>query len=143
LFEQLGRGAGGDSFGSDEGVRVTVADHLQIEVIFGPTADEHRVQLLPAFLSGNQALHGVGGDALGGVDGGGVAETGWGLNIVGWQPDGAVTSVVSNGQVAVLADMDDGPTVSVFDPVVGSEAESAVVGAGDDHVADTGLVPIR
>ena len=47
------------------------------------------------------------------------------MNIVGWQPDGAVTSVVSNGQVAVLADMDDGPTVSVFDPVVGSEAESA------------------
>ena len=37
----------------------------------------------------------------------------------------------------------DGPAVSVFDPVVGGEAESAVVGAGDDHVADTGLVPIR
>ena len=46
-------------------------------------------------------------------------------------------------QVAAATYMSDGPAVSVFDPVVGGEAESAVVGAGDDHIADTGLVPIR
>ena len=74
--EGLGRGAGCDGVGSDEGVRVAVADDLQVEVIRDPAAGEHRVQLLPGFLSGDQAVHGVGGDALGGVNGGGVAETG-------------------------------------------------------------------
>jgi transposase-like protein len=32
-----------------------------------PAAGEHGVQLLPGFLPGQQAVHGVGGDALGGV----------------------------------------------------------------------------
>jgi hypothetical protein len=76
LLEQFGWGAGCDGFGSDEGVRVAVADDLQIEVIRDPAAGKHRIQLLPGFLSGDQAVHGVGGDALGGVDGRGVAETG-------------------------------------------------------------------
>ena len=47
---------------------------------------------------------------------------------------------MSDDQVAVVTYSSDGPAVSVLDPVVGREAESAVVGAGDDHVADTGLV---
>ena len=57
-------------------MRVAVTAHLQVEVIRGPAAGEHRVQLLPGFLSGDQAVHGVRGDALGGVDGCGVAEPG-------------------------------------------------------------------
>ena len=40
--------------------------------------------------------HRLGGDALGGMDSGGVAETGRGLDVVGWQPDGAVASAVSD-----------------------------------------------
>jgi hypothetical protein len=88
-------------------------------------------------------VHGVGGDALGGVDGGGVAQSGRGLNVVGGEPCGEVAAVVSDGQVAAATYSSDGPAVSVFDPVVGREAESAVVGAGDDHVADTGLVAVR
>ena len=90
-----------------------------------------------------QAVHRVGGDALGGVDGGGVAETGRGADVVGGQPDGAVTAVVPHGQVAASADLGDGPAVAVLDPVGWREAESAVVAAGDDHIADTGLVPVR
>ena len=35
LFEQFGGGAGGDGFGSDDGVRVAVADDLQVEVVGG------------------------------------------------------------------------------------------------------------
>ena len=124
-------------------MRVAVADHLQVKVVRGSATGEHRIQLLPGFVSGEQAVHGVGGDALGGVDGGGVAETGGGADVVGWQPDCAVASVVSHGQVAALADMGDSPTVAVFDPVGCGEAKSAVVAAGDDHIADTGLVPIR
>ena len=45
--EHLGRGAGCDRVGSDEGVRVAVADDLEVEVVGGPAAGEHRVQLLP------------------------------------------------------------------------------------------------
>ena len=47
-----------------------------------------------------------------------------------------------DGQVAVVADCGDGPAVAVFDPVGGGEAESAVVAAGDDHISDTGPVPV-
>jgi hypothetical protein len=65
------------------------------------------------------------------------------LNVVGGEPSAEVAAVVSDGQVALFADMGDGPAVSVLDPVVGREAESAVVAAGDDHIADTRLVPIR
>src|SRR5215218_8737243 len=38
--------------------------------------------------------------------------------------------------------MSDNPTVTVLDPVGWCEAESAVVAAGDDHIADTGPVPV-
>ena len=63
------------------------------------------------------------------------------MDVVGWQPDGAVAAGVPRGQVAVFADMGDGPAVAVLDPVDGGEAESAIVGAGDDHVSDTGWFP--
>ena len=90
----------------------------------------------------NEAVHGVGGDALGGVDGGGVAETGRGAHIVNGQPDGQVAAVVPDGQVTVSTDAGDGPPVAVFDPVGGCESESAVVAAGDDHISDTGLIAV-
>jgi hypothetical protein len=47
LSEQLGRGAGCDGVGSDEAVRVAVANNLQVEVVGSPSPGEHRVQLLP------------------------------------------------------------------------------------------------
>jgi hypothetical protein len=93
-------------------------------------------------LPGQQAVHGVGGDTLGGMDGAGIAETRRGENVVGGQPDSALTLVVPHSQVALFADMGDSPAVAVFDPVVGREAESAVVASGDDHIADTCLVSI-
>ena len=111
-------------------MRVAVADDLKVEVVGVPAAGEHGVQLLPGFLPGQQAVHGVGGDTLGGIDGGGVTETGRGADVVGWQPDGEVAAGVPDGQVAVLAYVGDGPAVTVFDPVRGGEAESAVVGRG-------------
>ena len=51
------------------------------------------------------------GDALGGVDGGGVAETGRGLDVVGWQPDGVVAAGVSDGQVAAATYSSEDPPV--------------------------------
>jgi hypothetical protein len=142
LLQGLGRGAGGDRFGSDEGVRVAVANHLQVHVIRYPAAGEHGVQLLPGLLPGSEPVHGVGGDALGGVDGGGVAEAYGGNDVIGWQPDSEVAASVPHGQVAFFADMGDGPAVAVFDPLGGGEAEPPVVDPGDDHISDTGSVPV-
>src|SRR6478735_7820422 len=88
-------------------------------------------------------MHGVGRDALRRVDGGGVAQPGRGLDVIGGQPGGEVAAVVPHGQIAAFADSGDGPAVAVLDPVSRGDSESAVVGAGDDHVADAGLVPVR
>ena len=84
MFEQFGRGAGGDGVGSDDGVWVAVADDLQVEVVGRPSAGEHGVQLLTGFLTGDQAVHGVGGDALGGVGGGRVSQLDRLAYVIGW-----------------------------------------------------------
>ena len=76
LLQRLGRGARCDGVRSDEGVRVAVADDLKVEVVGMPAAGQHRVQLLPGLLPGHQAVHRVGGDALRGVNSGGVTESG-------------------------------------------------------------------
>ena len=121
---------------------VAVADDLEVEVVGVPAAGQHRVQLLPGLLPGQQAVHGVGGDALGRMDGGRVPETGRGAHIVDRQPDGELAARVSDDQVAVFRDMSDHPAVPVLDPVRAAEAESTVVAAGDDHISDTGPVPV-
>jgi hypothetical protein len=123
-------------------VGVAVADDLEVEVVGVPAAGEHGVQLLPGFLPSQQAVHGVGRDALRRMDGGGIPETGRGSHIVTRQPDGQVAAVVPHGQVALLADVPDGPAVAVFHPVGGAESETPIIGAGDDHVADTGPVSV-
>jgi hypothetical protein len=76
------------------------------------------------------------------MDGGGVAESGRGVDVVAGQPDGQVAAGVSHRQVALFADVGDGPTVAILDPVGGGETEPAVVGPGDDHISDTGPVPV-
>ena len=121
---------------------VAIADDLEVEVVGVPAAGEHGVQLLPGFLAGQEAVDGVGGDALRSVNGGGVAESGRGLNVVGGKSDGEVAAGVPHGQVALFSDVRDCPAVPVFDPVRGGEAESAVVVAGDDHISDTGPVSV-
>ena len=106
-MQGLDRGAGCDGLGPNEGVRVAVADDLQVEVVGCPSSGEHRVQLLAGLLSGGEPTHGVGGDALGGVDGGGVAESGRGLNVVGGEPDGEVAAEKRAGE-ALQTMTDDG-----------------------------------
>jgi hypothetical protein len=72
------------------------------------------------------------------MDRGGIAKAGRGPNVVGGEPYSEMAADVSDDQVAAAIYSRDGPAVSVFDPVGWREAESAVVGASDDHVADTG-----
>ena len=64
---------------------------------------------------GCQAVHGVGGDALGGVDGGGVAETGRLADVVGRESDRVVAAGVPDRQVAFSADVGDGPVIAVWE----------------------------
>src|SRR4029450_10961905 len=130
-------GARCNGVGSDEGVGLAVADDLEVEVVGVPAAGEHGVQLLSGLLPGQQAVHGVGGDALGRMDGGGIAKPGRRLNVVGGESDGQLAAVVPDGEVTAPADAGDGPPVPVFHPVGAGEAESAVVAAGDDHISDT------
>jgi hypothetical protein len=142
LLQRLAWCARCDGVGSDEGVGVAVSDHLEVEVVGVPAAGEHRVQLLLGLLPGQQAVHRVSGDALGGMDGAGVAETGRGAHIVKRQPNGQPAAVVPHSQVTAPADAGDGPAVAVFNPVGGGEPESAVVAAGDDHISDTRLIAV-
>jgi hypothetical protein len=64
-------------------------------------------------MPGQQAVHGVGGDALRSLDGGGVAETGRLMYVIAGQPDGQVAAGVSHGQVTVFGDVGDGPAVPI------------------------------
>jgi hypothetical protein len=121
---------------------VAVADHLEVEVVGVPAAAEHGVQLLSGLLPGQQAAHRVRGDSLSRMDGAGVAVTGRGAYIVKRQPDGEVAADVPDREVTAPADVGDGPAVPVFDPVVGPEAESPVVAAGDDHISDARPVSV-
>ena len=87
-------------------------------------------------------MHGVGRDALGGVDRAGIAETRRVLDVAGGQPDGEPAAVMSDRKVTARADAGDGPAVAVLDPVGGGEAKPPVVAAGDDHIPGTGLVSV-
>ena len=141
-LEDVGRGERPDQGRVDHRVRVAVADDLEVDVVGRSAAGEHRVELLARLGAGGQAVHGVGGDALGGVHGAGVAELGGGLDVVGGQADGAAVLGVLHGQVAAVVERQDGPPVAVLDPVGGRGAQPAVVGAGDDQLADAGLVAV-
>ena len=72
-------------------------------------------------MPGQQAVHGVGGDALDGVDGGGVAETGRGRGRsrrAAGRCGGCGCLPHPSGHR--VADMGDGPAVAVLDPVGGA-----------------------
>ena len=82
------RSEGGDCRAGSR-VRVSVADHRKVDVVGGAAAGQHGVELLPGLLTGHDAMHGVGGDTLRGVHGGGVTELRSGADVVGGQGDGA------------------------------------------------------
>ena len=132
-----------DDLGSDDAVRVAVADDLEVDVIGQPAAAEHRVQLLAGLLAGGEAVHGVHRHALRAVHGGGVAELGRGRHIVGGQPDAAPGAGVLGGHVPAVVDLGEGPPVAVLHPVRGACAQLPVVGAGDEQIAVAGQVAVR
>jgi hypothetical protein len=64
-------------------MRIPVPYHRDIDVVADAAAGDHGVELLPGFLTGNDAMHGVGGDTLGAVHGGRVPELRGGLDVLG------------------------------------------------------------
>ena len=123
-------------------MRVAVPHDLQVEVVRDPAAGQHGVELLPGLLTGGEAVHGVDRESLRGMHGGGVAKLGGGLNVGGGQPYPVPVAQVLDVKIAAAADREHSPAVTVFDPVGRCDAQLAVVAAGDDQVADTGLVPV-
>ena len=123
-------------------MRIAVADDLQVDVISGPAAGEHGVQLLAGLLPRGEAVHRVSRHALGGMDGAGVAETGRGLDVVGGESDGEPAAVVPDSQLTVPTDMGDGPAIAVLNPVGGGQPESSVVSAGDDHISEARRISV-
>ena len=106
-----------DGVGSDEGVGVAVADDLEVEVVGMSAAGEHRVQLLPGLLPGQQAVHGVGGHALGAVDGAGVAEAGRRRDVVRGELAVELAAAAPDGEPTAAVDVGNGPAIAVLDPV--------------------------
>ena len=101
-LQDVGGGERPDQGGVDHRVRVAVADHLEVDVVGLRTAGHHRVQLLARLGAGGQAVHGVRGDALGGVHGAGVAQLGGPLDVLGREADGASVAQVLHGQRPVV-----------------------------------------
>jgi hypothetical protein len=124
LLQSLGRRGWGDRLGSDEAVGVAVADDLEVEVVGLPAAGQHGVQLWSRFLPGQQAVHGVGGDALGAVNGGGVAESGRCRDVIRGELALELAAAVPDSEPTAGVDVGDGPPVAVLDPVGGRESEA-------------------
>ncbi len=122
-------------------VGVAVAADRQIEVVGGPAAGDHRVQLLSSHQLINQSVGGVGGDALGSVNGGRVSKLDRLSHIAGGQRDRFASAAMRGMDAAVGVEGGDGPAVAVADPVAAG-GEAAVVAAGDDQVADAGSVAV-
>ncbi len=141
-FEDVGRGRRVDGFWVDCGVGVAVADDDEVGGVVVPAAGEHGVGLLAGFGAGEQAVDGVGGDPLGGVDGRGVPEVDLLSDIVGGQGDVPSGLSVPGLEAAAQGGAGDGPPVAVLDPVVGCDPQEPVVLPGDDRVADAGPVPV-
>src|SRR4029453_2944039 len=76
------------------------------------------------------------------MDGSGIAQTGRGTDVAGGQPQGAVAAGMPHSQVTLFGDVGDDPPVAVLNPIGGAQSEPSVVGAGDDHISDTGLIAV-
>src|SRR5829696_2654401 len=135
-------GGGFTDVGLEDAVGVAVAADRKVEVVRGPAAADHGVELFAGHQVVDEAVGGVGGDSLGGVDGGGVAELDRLPHIVPGQGDRLAGAAVEGADAAVGGEGGDGPPVAVADPVPAG-GEAAVVAAGDDQVIDTGAVPVR
>ena len=141
-FEHLGRGQRTVVGRAGQGVCLIGAED-EVGVVLDATAGEHRVEQLPVLRAGDDAVDDVGGDALGGVHRGGVAELDVGGDVVRGQRRVEPRGEVSHGQAAVRAHSLDLPAVAVLDPVRAAHAEPSIVAAADHHVVDVGRAAIR
>src|SRR5829696_5291316 len=109
--------------GLEDAVGVSVAAHRQVEVVRGASAADHGVELFAGHQLVNEAVGGVGGDALGGVDSGGVAELDRLPHVTGGQGDRLPRAAMNCPRAAIGGEGGDGPAVAVADPVAaGGEA---------------------
>ena len=97
LGDPVERGRRDQCLGPDQVVRVAVAGDVEIKVVGELAAGERDVEQVAVFVAGEHDVAGAGGDALGAVDGGGVAELDRLGDVVGGQGDGLAELVVDHG----------------------------------------------
>ncbi len=102
----------------DHGVRVAVAGDDQVQVVGTPAAGQRDVQQLTVFGAGGHGVGDVGGDALGAVHGGRVAEADVLADVGRRQMHGPAGAQVDHVQAAVGPDRDHLPAVAVLDQSV-------------------------
>ena len=110
----------------DDAVRVGFGGG-EVEVVGGAAAGECDVELLAVEPVGADDVAGVGGDALGGVDGARVAEGGVGGDVVGGQaaPCGFAGSRSARRSASRRVHGADRPAVTVLHPAATFEAQTA------------------
>ena len=113
-----------------------------VDVVLGSAAGEHRVQQLSVLGARDDAVHDIGRAALGGMNGGGVAQLRMGGDVFRRQPDPKVRLEVSDVEAAVPCDAGESPAVAVLDPVGVAGAEATVVVASQDGVAGGGSISV-
>jgi hypothetical protein len=74
VFEQLGSGGDASVLGSQDRMRVSVADHGKVQVVGRTATGQHCVEESTVLGAGSKAVHGVDRGPLGSVHGAGVAE---------------------------------------------------------------------
>ena len=110
-------GVGVGGLGGQDAVRVGFGGG-QIDVVFHlPAGQRHVQQLSGQAIAADDVTRVPGGQALGGVDGGGVAEGDVGGDVARRQPQVAAGAQVSDQQGAVVAGLQDGEAVAVADEV--------------------------
>src|SRR5215207_1569462 len=97
----------------EDAVRVAVAADRKVKVVGGPATADHRVELFAGHQLVDESVGGVGGDALGGVNGGGVAELDGLPHVVTGEGDGFAGAQVVRSEFAVGGESSDGPPVAV------------------------------
>ena len=136
--EDVDRGGREQRVAGDHGVRVAVVAGGQVEVVAVPAAGDRDVEQLAVLGAGDDGVADVGGDALGGVHGGGVAERDVLGGVLAGQGDPPAGGQVGDPQRPVHLDGGDPPAVAVLHPVGAADRKAAVVAAGDDQVPGAG-----
>src|SRR5215217_4702315 len=109
-LQQAG-GGGFTKIGPGDAVGVAVTAYGYVNMVGGPSAADRCIELFACHQLVDETVGGVGGDALGGVDGGGVAELDRLPHVMTGQGHGLPCAAMNCPYAAVGVEGGDGPAV--------------------------------